>query len=607
MSTDQGQPAPDQPGEQPSKLYKPLRIWPVVLLLAGIGVCRYLPKFIEDAPPEIWMVAGFGPLICCALIFLWWVAASRATTQERLIGGVALVAIAVATLTAIDETMRGPGVMLLTAPMGMIGFAVAAILCSRWLSFRRTVLILLVSACCFGYSILLRNDGMSGDFKLGLHWRWLASAEDKLLAEKDEAAAEGLVALDSPEIEQALASPEWPAFRGADRSGIQRGTIIDSDWQQRPPEQLWKIAIGPGWASFAVAGNLLFTQEQRGTLESVVCYDADTGKQLWIHEDESRFFDPLGGAGPRATPTLSEGGLFAMGANGHLTRLDPKTGQVVWQQDIRKAEFADRDPPEWGFSSSPLVTDGLAIVHAGGEGDKGILAFDAETGELKWSAASGDHSYSSPQLGTIAGEDYVLMVTNDGLNVLDPASGQARLDYSWEFEQYRCLQPKVLGNDVLIPTGMGAGTRRVRITSSDGQLTTEDLWTSLSMKGDYNDFVVYQDHAFGFDGSIFACVELEEGKRMWKRGRYGNGQVLLLEDSELLLVIGEKGELVLLKPDPSKHSELVKISALEGKTWNHPVVVGDRLYIRNSQEAACYRLPLKENEPPTTPLAQRTR
>ena len=171
-----------------------------------------------------------------------------------------------------------------------------------------------------------------------------------------------------------ISNPEWPAFRGADHQARQRGVKFATNWDVNPPELIWKIAVGPAWSSFVVAGDMLFTQEQRGKMEAVTCYSALTGQELWIQEIESRFDDPLGGPGPRATPTLANGQLFAMGAQGYLLRLNPISGEIVWKQDLRKV--AGREPPIWGFSSSPLVTQNVVIVHAGGASDKGILAFD---------------------------------------------------------------------------------------------------------------------------------------------------------------------------------------------------------------------------------------
>ncbi len=351
------------------------------------------------------------------------------------------------------------------------------------------------------------------------------------------------------------------------------------------------IDVGPGWSSFSVAGKLLFTQEQRGTKETVACYAADTGREVWTQQIESRFDDTLGGPGPRATPTIADGSLFVMGATGHLMRLDPKTGHIVWQTDLRKV--AGRKPPMWGFCSSPLVTEKSVIVHAGGKGDKGTLAFDVTTGELNWSAPSGDHSYSSPQLSTIAGESLVLMLSNNGIELLDPQTGAIRLKYEWKTDNYRDLQPQVIDGDrILLPTGMGTGTRCFHVTKEGEKLSTNDLWTSRDLKPDFNDLVVYKGHAFGFDSAIFTCIDLATGERKWKGGRYGKGQVLLLEESGLLLVAGEYGDVILVKADPASLTELGRFQAIEGKTWNHPVVTDDRLYIRNAQQAACYRLPL---------------
>ncbi len=570
-----------------------LRVWPAVLLLVTMVATRFVPSMIEDGPPTLWMVAAFGPLLCSALVLVWWLVASRARWQERLIGLAGVVVGVCGTMILSDQSMRGPATMLITVPMGMAAFGLAALFCSGVLSFRRTFLTVLLAVCGFGFSTLLRADGMWGNNTMGLHWRWQESAEEHLLAFREQAPEGSAGELPPGDHAAALLSPEWPAFRGAYRSGSQRGTRLATDWATKPPEQLWKIPVGPAWSSFVVAGDLLFTQEQRGPMESVVCYDARSGQEVWSQQVESRFSDPLGGPGPRATPTLAEGQLFVMGAQGYLMRLEAETGRTVWKQDLR--EVAARQPPTWGFASSPLITDGVVIVHAGGAGDQGLLGFDTETGQLRWSAASGDHSYSSPCLCQFAGVPLVAMLTNEGVTLHDPATGSQKLRYDWAIAGYRVLQPRLVnGNSLLVPTGMGSGTRLVRITQTGDSLIAEDLWTSRDLKPDFNDFVVAQGYLYGFDGAIFTCIDLDNGERRWKGGRYGKGQVLLLEDSGLLLIASEYGDVVLVKADPSAHSELAKFRAIEGKTWNHPVVVGDRLYLRNAEEAACFRLPLAE-------------
>ena len=391
-------------------------------------------------------------------------------------------------------------------------------------------------------------------------------------------------------LQTSLDNPEWSGFRGNNRDGRIVGSAIDHDWAANPPKEIWKIDVGPGWSSFAVAGPLIFTQEQRGDLETVVCYTAESGQEVWTHAVESRFTDALGGDGPRATPTIADGDLFVVGASGHVMRLDAKTGEEKWQSDLR--ELAGRKPPMWGFCSSPLVVGNVVVVHAGGNGDKGILALNVNTGELVWSAQSGGHSYSSPQLSSFFGQNYVAMLTNVGLDLVDPNSGEVYLDYQWNHGGgYRSLQPLVDRNRVLLPTGMGVGTQSITLGSDDGKLSATEDWSTLRLKPDFNDMVAHQGAIYGFDGDVFTCVDLESGKRNWKRGRYGKGQVILLPDQDLLLVLTETGEALLLQTNPEKHTEVARMEMITGRTWTHPVLIGDRLYVRNSSQAACFQLP----------------
>jgi len=573
-----------------------LRIWPALLLAAIMIIARYGPAYLEGGLSVYWMIAVFGPMLCCLLMLIWWLTTSRATWKERLLGFLGLPGALAIIFALADPTMRGPGMVNITVPMGMIAFALGV----AWLRSHRpavrTGVALLLAFAAFAFSLLLRNEGMTGDYTFDLRWRWKKSSEALMLAARKPDAAAPAKSMDPGNLTAALANPEWPAFRGADRAARSMGPQISADWAAQPPKQLWKIPVGPGWSSFAVAGRLLFTQEQRGPNETVVCYDADDGREIWKQEIEARLEDPLGGPGPRATPTLADGGLFVTFATGEFLRLNPVTGAVVWKQNLKT--IAGRELPMWGFAASPLVTHATAIVHAGGPGDKGLLGFDAASGELRWSAADGKDSYGSPQLNTIAGEELVLMLTNEGLLFLDPATGKERLNYAWKFDNYRCLQPGVVGDTILLPTGMGAGTRAIRITKTDGKLAAEELWTSRNLKPDFTDIVTYQGHAYGIDGGIFTCIDLKTGDRKWKGGRYGKGQVLLLENSGLLLIAAEDGRVVLVRADPSAHTEVASFQAIEGKTWNHPVLVGDRLYVRNSQEAACFQLPLAGTKPP---------
>jgi len=294
---------------------------------------------------------------------------------------------------------------------------------------------------------------------------------------------------------------------------------------------------------------------------------------------------------PRAKPTLANGALYVVGSTGTFLRLNPVTGEIVWKKEL--TQVADGKVPMWGFSSSPLVLGPVVVVYGGGAGEKGLLAFETASGDLRWSVPCPVNSYGSPQLNNILGEDSILMLSSSGLALLDPANGKTRLDYEWKIAQFRALQPHVVGSDtILLPTGMNMGTRAIRLKKSNGQYAAEELWTSRQLKPDFVDLVTYHGHAYGNDGGILTCIDLQTGERKWKGGRYGKGQILLLENSGLLLILSEQGQVVLVAADPSEHRELASFQALEGKTWNHPVLVGDRLYVRNSQAAAAYRVQL---------------
>jgi outer membrane protein assembly factor BamB len=571
---------------------RPLRAWPAVLLGLLLLAGRFGPQVSEDAMAKYWMISVFGPLLCCLLVLVWWLAASRATWRERLFGFLGIIAGAVVAVALAHPTMRGAATTYLTIPMGFFVFAVAIAFLKKAPPAIRTGTAVLLAFAGFAVSTLLRNEGMRGDYTFSWRGRWTQTAEESLLASAAKSASTNTAAaLDQSSVTKALAHPEWPGFRGPDRDGRYLGPKISTNWSAQPPQQLWKIQVGPAWSSFAVAGRMLFTQEQRGPKEAVVCYEADSDKEIWKVELEARLDDPMGGPGPRATPTLANGTLYVTGSTGTFLRLNPLTGETVWKKDL--TQIAGSKVPMWGFAASPLVAGPVVIVYGGG-GDKGLLAFDAEKGDLRWSAPCPGDSYGSAQLNKLLDEETVVVLTKSGLTLLDPATGKVRLEYEWKIPQYRALQPHVVGSDtILLPTGMNMGTRAIRIKKNNGQYAAEELWTSRQLKPDFVDLVSYQGYAYGNDGGMLTCIDLKTGERKWKEGRYGKGQILLLETCGLLLVLSEQGQVVLVPADPTAHRELASFQALEGKTWNHPVLVSDRLYVRNSQQAAAYKIRLE--------------
>jgi outer membrane protein assembly factor BamB len=388
----------------------------------------------------------------------------------------------------------------------------------------------------------------------------------------------------------AKTSAEWPGFRGPARdSVVHDGVRIETDWSRTPPAELWRKPIGPGWSSFAVRDDVFYTQEQRGDSEIVSAYNLTTGEPVWRHADPVRFYESNGGAGPRGTPTVSSRRVYTFGATGILNALDAENGAVVWSRNA--AADTGEEVPGWGFSSSPLVVDDLVIVAASGR----LAAYDAGTGQPRWLGPEGGGGYSSPHLVTIDGVPQILLLRGARSTSVAPVDGSLLWEHRWQ-PGVSIVQPALAANgDILIAAGDamgGNGIKRLAAAHGPAGWTVEERWTSRGLKPYFNDFVVHGGHAFGFDGSILACIDLADGTRKWKGGRYGHGQMVLLPDQDMLLVLSEEGELALVRAAPDKFTEVARVPAIEGKTWNHPVLVGDILLVRNGEEMAAFRLAL---------------
>jgi outer membrane protein assembly factor BamB len=563
---------------------KPLRLWPGVALV----VLQWLVRFVGPVvAPEAVPWAVQGAFLGGVLIVLWWLFFSRAPWLERL-GAVALMVLAlVATPYVLHETMAKAGMgwmfYIYAVPVLSLALVVWAAISRRLATGPRWAAMAAAIFLACGMWALVRTGGVDGTFDWDFAWRWSETAEERFLARAgDEPAASPAMDLASPALEEA----EWPGFRGPGRDGVVRGVRIATDWSASPPVELWRRPVGPGWSSFAVHGDLVYTQEQRGEEEVVSCYAAATGEPVWVHGDPVRFWEPMAGAGPRSTPAISDGRVYALGATGILNALDAADGSVVWSRDT--APDVEAKLPIWAFAGSPLVVGDEVVIALSGQ----LAAYDLATGEPRWVGPAGGEGYGSPHLATLDGVEQVLLLNGKGAVSVSPADGAQLWESSWE--GFHSLQPALTADgDVLFGTSGssgGYGTRRLVVTHGSGGWTVEERWTSTGLKPYFNDFVVHQGHAYGFDNSILACIDLEDGERCWKGGRYGNGQLVLVADQDVLLVLSEKGELALVSATPEKFTELARFPAIEGKTWNHPVLVGDLLLVRNAEEMAAFRL-----------------
>lgn len=429
----------------------------------------------------------------------------------------------------------------------------------------------------------LKIRGVTGDLLPVLEWRWSKPSAPRLSVEQ--------ATIEPPSIPLPVASSDhYSQIYGPDRTGKLPGPRLARDWAAQPLVQLWRQPIGAAWSGFAVVGQYAVTMEQRGDSEMVACYHLLTGDLIWTHANESHYASVIAGEGPRSVPTIVDGRVFALGANGILNCLDLIDGAVKWSQDIITEN--ESSVPGWGVSCSPLVTDGKVFVSAGGENGRSLVAYDAKTGDLVWSNGDDRDSYSSPVLANIDGVAQVLIFNSPGVKSHDLMTGEILWGYDWESGHPHIVMPVVLPHGrILISSGYGTGSHLVQVKHNpSGSWSATQIWKSKRLKSKFANIIVRDGYIYGLDDGILVCLDLDNGDLRWKRGRYGHGQMILVGD--LLLVMAENGDLVLLEPTEEEHRELTHFSVLDSKTWNPPALVGEYLLVRNDKEAACYRLPI---------------
>ena len=378
----------------------------------------------------------------------------------------------------------------------------------------------------------------------------------------------------------------WTDFRGPARDGRYDGIQVLTEWPSAGPPLMWRQPIGGGYASFVIAQGRAFTIEQRRDQEVVTAYELKTGEELWSHGWKAEFRESMGGNGPRATPTWNDGRVYSLGALGDFVCLEAATGKLVWSLNILEENQAFNLP--WGMSASPLIVEEMVIVLPGGLSGSSVAAYDKLTGEPIWKSLDDQQAYTSPMLVSLAGRRQLLAVSAERVIGLLPTDGSLLWDYTWVTEYgVNSAQPIVLGDSrFFISAGYGHGAAVVEVTQNNHKFSTRPVWKTLSMKNKFTSSVLYEGHIYGLDEGILACVDAEVGKRKWKGGRYGHGQTILADGH--LIVLTEKGDLVLLKATAEEHRELARFSAIRGKTWNHPAIGEDYLLVRNATQMACF-------------------
>lgn len=508
----------------------------------------------------------------------------------------------------------------------LIGGFFAFFIPLMWITFRsswptgiRLLPLAVVVLMVGGFFAVFEIKAVSGYTVPRFGYRWGKEPDQRL--EDIAGTAPEAVAEQDAQTELSPDPNAWPQFLGPERNNRLSGPKLATDWGAKPPQELWRMPIGAGWSGFAVQHGRIYTMEQRGENELVTCYDIekldDAGKPtlIWATGIEARHYTVMGYAGPRCTPLLFDGRVYASGATGVLRCLDQASGKVVWQHDLKEMYGVTPDVETaniaWGRANSPLAYElddrKIVIIPAGGPDSKkeeemvSLVAFDAATGETVWEGGHQQISYASPCIIQVDGADQICSINEATITGHDPATGKELWSMEWPGSSHAnatCSQVHSLGNNQFFVSkgyGQGARTFEVKPSGEDG-FTVEALWdNSRVLNTKFTNVSILKDDIFGIDDGILEKVTIGEKRPEWRERGFGHGQVLLVGD--VLLVMGEEGNLAAVDTSSDKYHEYGRLRALSSEvaaTWNPLCLYGDLLLVRNAEEAACYQLATEE-------------
>ncbi|QEG22360.1 outer membrane protein assembly factor BamB family protein [Mariniblastus fucicola] len=428
---------------------------------------------------------------------------------------------------------------------------------------------------------------------------------------------------------------DFPQFLGPDRDGTIRNVKLAS-WKESPPELIWKQPVGDAWSGFAVVNGYAITQEQRDDQECVVCYEVETGNTVWNYSVTRRHedFSSFGRVGPRATPTIHDGKVYAVSGTGVLDCLNGEDGSLIWSFDVPKKmgieqvsnsnsrglEFTQENSTlTWGRSQSPLIIDDLLILPGGGiaqpdanaeEPDLRVeapgatlIAINRETGEEVWRGGDRSIAYGSPILATVAGVSQILLIAEDHCVSHDPKTGKELWAWSWPGGSNgaaNCSQVTVIDdNTVMISKGYSTGAQVISLENEDGKLIPiPEARDPRALKTKFSNPAIHDGYAYAISDRFLECADAKTLKKQWRHRGFGTGQLLLVGDK--LLVHAETGKLSLVTATPESYEELGSVETVDGTCWNTIALFKDLVLVRSEKEAACFRLPLDSQTGPLT-------
>ncbi len=380
---------------------------------------------------------------------------------------------------------------------------------------------------------------------------------------------------------------DWPQFRGPDRDGVSAETGLLESWPTDGPKPLWRVPLGEGYSGLSVVAGRVYTMFAGESDEFVGSFDGATGKELWRVRVDEKWLDRFGN-GPRSTPTVEAGAVYALSGRGELVALQAADGKILWRKDLEKAYGAK--PPTWGVSTSPLIEGDLLLVDVGGKGTSSIVAFDKKTGEEAWKSQEDKAGYSAPLAITVGGLRQVLFFSGTKIAAVSPVDGRGLWSQPWKtsYDVNAATPVFVPPDKVFVSSGYDVGGALFQIAVSDGKASATEVWRNREMKNKFSSSILVGGHLYGFDEKTLKCVDVATGQTKWKTRGLGHGSLTYADGG--FVALGDEGTLVLFEAVDTGYNEKGRMTLFGGKTWTVPTISDGRLYARDEKELVSLKL-----------------
>jgi outer membrane protein assembly factor BamB len=395
-------------------------------------------------------------------------------------------------------------------------------------------------------------------------------------------------------INQTSFAQDWPGWRGPARDGVLTSFTAPKTWPAQL-KRIWKVEIGAGHSSPIVAGRRVYTHSRQGDKEVVSSFELETGKAVWQDTYPAAYtMNPAAmghGKGPKSTPVIANGRLYTLGISGILSCYDAAAGRLKWRKEFSKEYKATS--PLYGTAMSPIVEGGLLIAHIGGQDSGALVAFDAETGNERWAWKGDGPGYASPIVIDIEGVRQIVTQSQNNVIGARVSDGQLLWQIPFTTEYVQNIITPVVYKQTIIYSGLDKGATAIRVTSRAGKWTAEQVWHNPQVAMYMSSPVVIGDYVFGLShkrkGQFF-CLDARTGEARWMtEGREGDNAAILA-GAGLLFLLDDSAELTIAKGDGRAFEPLKKYSVADSATWAHPVVIGNRILIKDAESLAMWSL-----------------